>query len=135
MIETLHRYPIEVMCAPPTIYRSLYVVHLLPVLSLHSPCVSFPIALIGSNGLVLTSRFLQPPEYNRVTTSSLAYLKSHPPKALQHCVGAGEPLNASVIQTFAREMGIVIKDGYGQTETNIIVSLSLFLFFLGRLEY
>ncbi|GAA6037898.1 hypothetical protein JCM8097_009480 [Rhodosporidiobolus ruineniae] len=56
-----------------------------------------------------------------VTTSSLAYLKKHPPKCLDHCVGAGEPLNASVIVDWRKATGVTIKDAYGQSETVICV--------------
>lgn len=76
----LNKYPIAVMCCPPTIYRSL------------------------------------------VTTEALEFLKKNPPMSLRHCVGAGEPLNASVIKTWkAATGGIEIADGYGQTETVIVV--------------
>lgn len=54
-----------------------------------------------------------------VTTSAKAYLKAHPPKALRHCVGAGEPLNASVIKEWRDMTGVQIKDGWGQSETVI----------------
>ena len=79
LIDSLNRYPIATLCAPPTIYRSL------------------------------------------VTTSARAYLKSHPPKALRHCVGAGEPLNASVIKEWQEMTNVQIKDGWGQSETVIAV--------------
>lgn len=39
---------------------------------------------------------------------------------LRHCVGAGEPLNPEVIETWQRATGIVIRDGYGQTETVLV---------------
>lgn len=79
LIDSLNRYPIATLCAPPTIYRSL------------------------------------------VTNSARAYLKSHPPKALRHCVGAGEPLNASVIKEWQEMTNVQIKDGWGQSETVIAV--------------
>jgi acyl-coenzyme A synthetase/AMP-(fatty) acid ligase len=41
-------------------------------------------------------------------------------RALRHCVGAGEPLNPEVIETWRRATGITIRDGYGQTETAIL---------------
>ncbi|MEC9248838.1 MAG: AMP-binding protein [Pseudomonadota bacterium] len=37
--------------------------------------------------------------------------------SLRHCVGAGEPLNPEVIETWLKATGITIRDGYGQTET------------------
>lgn len=39
---------------------------------------------------------------------------------LRHCVGAGEPLNPEVIETWRRHTGLTIKDGYGQTETVLL---------------
>jgi acyl-coenzyme A synthetase/AMP-(fatty) acid ligase len=39
---------------------------------------------------------------------------------LRHCVGAGEPLNPEVIETWQRATGITIRDGYGQTETVLL---------------
>jgi len=39
---------------------------------------------------------------------------------LRHCVGAGEPLNPEVIETWKRHTGLTIKDGYGQTETVLL---------------
>ncbi|GAA5884826.1 hypothetical protein JCM16303_007289 [Sporobolomyces ruberrimus] len=79
LIDTLHRYPIESLCAPPTIYRGL------------------------------------------CTQSSLKYLKAHPFKALNHVVGAGEPLNPSVIKEWRDATGLTIRDGWGQSESVIMV--------------
>lgn len=39
---------------------------------------------------------------------------------LRHCVGAGEPLNPEVIETWQRATGLVIRDGYGQTESILL---------------
>lgn len=39
---------------------------------------------------------------------------------LRHCVGAGEPLNPEVIETWQRATDIVIRDGYGQTESVLV---------------
>jgi len=41
-------------------------------------------------------------------------------KSLRHCVGAGEPLNPEVIETWEAATGITIRDGYGQTETVLL---------------
>ncbi|GAA5919740.1 hypothetical protein JCM1841_000781 [Sporobolomyces salmonicolor] len=79
LLDALHRYPIEGICAPPTVYRAM------------------------------------------VSSSALSYYRSHPFKALTHCVGAGEPLNASVIKQWRDETGITIRDGWGQTESVIMV--------------
>ena len=39
---------------------------------------------------------------------------------LRHCVGAGEPLNPEIIETWRAATGVTIRDGYGQTETVIL---------------
>jgi len=39
---------------------------------------------------------------------------------LRHCVGAGEPLNPEIIEMWKTATGILIRDGYGQTETVIM---------------
>jgi acyl-coenzyme A synthetase/AMP-(fatty) acid ligase len=40
--------------------------------------------------------------------------------SLRHCVGAGEPLNPEIIEIWKKATGIIIRDGYGQTETVIL---------------
>jgi acyl-coenzyme A synthetase/AMP-(fatty) acid ligase len=44
-------------------------------------------------------------------------LASYNFETLRHCVGAGEPLNPEVIETWRKHTGLTIRDGYGQTET------------------
>lgn len=56
-----------------------------------------------------------------VTTAASAYFRANPPQALEHCVGAGEPLNPSVIRDFRNLSGVTVCDGWGQTETVIVV--------------
>ena len=41
--------------------------------------------------------------------------------SLRHCVSAGEPLNPEVIETWREATGLTIHDGYGQTESSILV--------------
>jgi acetyl-CoA synthetase/medium-chain acyl-CoA synthetase len=41
-------------------------------------------------------------------------------RTLRHCTGAGEPLNPEIIETWKAATGIIIRDGYGQTETVIL---------------
>ncbi len=55
-----------------------------------------------------------------VLDEPMAYMKAHPPKALRHCVGAGEPLNPEVIKVWEDATGMTICDGYGQTETVLL---------------
>ncbi len=42
--------------------------------------------------------------------------------ALRHAVSTGEPLARDVIKAFSDAFGIVVRDGYGQTETSLLVA-------------
>ncbi len=42
-------------------------------------------------------------------------------KHLRHCIAAGEPLNPEVIEEWKKHTGITIRDGFGQTETCLLV--------------
>jgi acyl-coenzyme A synthetase/AMP-(fatty) acid ligase len=55
-----------------------------------------------------------------VLDEPMKYMKAYPPKALRHCVGAGEPLNPEVIKVWEDTTGMTIRDGYGQTETVLL---------------
>jgi len=55
-----------------------------------------------------------------VLDEPITYLKSHRPRALRHCVGAGEPLNPEVIKVWEETTTLTIRDGYGQTETVLL---------------
>ena len=61
--------------------------------------------------------FCAPPTAYRMLV--LEDLSRHP-NHLRHCVGAGEPLNPEVIETWERAYGLAIRDGYGQTETVLL---------------
>ncbi|KAH9212697.1 hypothetical protein DL95DRAFT_508597 [Leptodontidium sp. 2 PMI_412] len=66
----------------------------------------------------ITTLCAPPTAYRQlVLQKSRKYLKENPPKALSHCTGAGEPLNAGVIDEWQKMTGLEIFDGYGQTET------------------
>jgi adenosine deaminase CECR1 len=64
------------------------------------------------------------PNYNTLCSSnsvsslvlpeSIEIFKHFPPKSLEHCVGAGEPLNPEVIRQWKQLTGLDIHDGYGQ---------------------
>jgi acetyl-CoA synthetase len=43
------------------------------------------------------------------------------PERLREIVAAGEPLNANVIAQVERAWGLTIRDGYGQTETTLLI--------------
>ncbi len=66
------------------------------------------------------SVFCAPPtEYRLLVKQDLARWKL---PRLRHCVGAGEPLNPEVIETWKKAYGLVVHDGYGQTETIPLVA-------------
>jgi acyl-coenzyme A synthetase/AMP-(fatty) acid ligase len=66
------------------------------------------------------STFCAPPTAYRLLV--LEDLSHYHLAALRHCVGAGEPLNPEVIEAWQRGTGQTIRDGYGQTETVILVA-------------
>ena len=66
------------------------------------------------------SIFCAPPTAYRLLV--LENLRHYRLATLRHCVGAGEPLNPEVIETWQRGTGQTIRDGYGQTETVILVA-------------
>src|SRR3989442_7111778 len=41
---------------------------------------------------------------------------------LRHCTGAGEPLNPEVVHAWHDAFGLLIHDGYGQTETTLLAA-------------
>ncbi len=47
---------------------------------------------------------------------------AHDLSALRHCTSAGEPLNPEVIRAWRAGTGLTVYDGYGQTETCIVVA-------------
>ncbi|WP_338870613.1 acyl-CoA synthetase [Myxococcus stipitatus] len=50
-------------------------------------------------------------------------LKSFDLTSLRHTVSAGEPLNPEVIETWKAATGLHIREGYGQTETVVLVGM------------
>jgi acetyl-CoA synthetase/medium-chain acyl-CoA synthetase len=63
--------------------------------------------------------FCAPPtEYRMLVKEDLAGLRV---PRLRECVSAGEPLNPEVIRAWRDATGITIRDGYGQTETILLV--------------
>ena len=64
--------------------------------------------------------FCAPPtEYRLLVKENLARYRF---PALRHCTGAGEPLNPEVIAVWREHFGLLIHDGYGQTETTLLVA-------------
>jgi acetyl-CoA synthetase/medium-chain acyl-CoA synthetase len=63
--------------------------------------------------------FCAPPtEFRLLVKEDLRGLDASP---LRECVSAGEPLNPEVIRAWREATGITIRDGYGQTETILLV--------------
>ena len=75
VLDTLEQFPVSVLCAPPTLYRSM-------------------------------------------VQEDLTKRTFH---SLRHCVSAGEPLNEEVIYNWEEGTHLVIKEGYGQTETTLLI--------------
>jgi acetyl-CoA synthetase/medium-chain acyl-CoA synthetase len=66
------------------------------------------------------STFCAPPtEYRLLVKQDLS--RRHLPR-LRHCTGAGEPLNPEVIHAWHDALGLMIHDGYGQTESIILAA-------------
>ncbi|MDA8199244.1 MAG: acyl--CoA ligase [Thermaerobacter sp.] len=69
-------------------------------------------------GHPITSICAAPTIYRMLVQEDLSqYALPH----LTSAVGAGEPLNPEVIDAFRRATGLTIRDGYGQTETVLLV--------------
>ena len=64
--------------------------------------------------------FCAPPTAYRMLV--LEDLKSYDLSDLRHCTGAGEPLNPEVMKEWEDGTGLSIYDGYGQTETVLLVA-------------
>ncbi len=62
--------------------------------------------------------FCAPPTVYRMLV--VEDLTKHDLSKLRSCVGAGEPLNAEVIEVWRKSTGLTIRDGYGQTETCLL---------------
>ena len=65
------------------------------------------------------SSFCAPPTLYRMLVQG--DFAAHDLSALRHCTSAGEPLNPEVIRAWREGTGLTVFDGYGQTETCIVV--------------
>jgi len=63
--------------------------------------------------------FCAPPTAYRMMV--LEDLSKYDLQGLRHCTGAGEPLNPEVMKQWEDGTGLTIYDGYGQTETVLLV--------------
>jgi acetyl-CoA synthetase len=66
----------------------------------------------------VTSFCAPPTVWRMLIQSDLTALKN-PPKL---AVGAGEPLNPEVIEQVQKSWGVTIRDGFGQTETTVMIA-------------
>ena len=67
----------------------------------------------------ITTFFAPPTAYRMLVQQDL---QRYRPKALRHCVGAGEAVNPEVIDTWREGTGLHIWEGYGQTETVLLAA-------------
>ena len=63
--------------------------------------------------------FCAPPTAYRVLI--LENLKKHDFSELRHCTSAGEPLTPDVIETWKKSIGLDIYEGYGQSESVLLI--------------
>jgi acetyl-CoA synthetase len=71
------------------------------------------------SGADVTS-FCAPPTLYRLLVQ--ADLGAHDLSRLRHCTSAGEPLNPEVIRAWEQGVGLTVYDGYGQSETTLMVA-------------
>jgi acyl-coenzyme A synthetase/AMP-(fatty) acid ligase len=71
------------------------------------------------SGADITS-FCAPPTLYRLLVQ--ADLGAHDLSRLRHCTSAGEPLNPEVIRAWEEGVGLTVFDGYGQSETTLMVA-------------
>ena len=74
------------------------------------------LSLLEKHGV---TSFCAPPTAYRMLV--LEDLSNYHLDNLRHCTGAGEPLNPEVMKQWEDGTGLVIYDGYGQTETVLLV--------------
>jgi len=78
-------------------------------------------ALLETIGACRVTTFCAPPTvWRMLVQQDLAAF----PVALREVIGAGEPLNAEIIDQVRAAWGLTIRDGFGQTETTAVVGNS-----------
>jgi acetyl-CoA synthetase/medium-chain acyl-CoA synthetase len=73
--------------------------------------------LLGKYGI---TSFCAPPTAYRLLIGE--DLERYDLSKLRSCVSAGEPLNPEIIDSWKRQTGMTIREGYGQTETSLLVA-------------
>jgi acetyl-CoA synthetase len=79
-----------------------------------------PTLILGILARNRITSFCAPPTLYRQLI--LADFAPHDLSALRHCTSAGEPLNPEVIRVWEERTGLRIYDGYGQTESTVLVA-------------
>jgi acyl-coenzyme A synthetase/AMP-(fatty) acid ligase len=64
---------------------------------------------------------MAPTEYRSIAKR----VELRPLPQLRHAVAAGEPLNAGIVETWRKEAGVEVHDGYGQTETGALTGMPI----------
>ena len=67
----------------------------------------------------ITTFFAPPTAYRMMVQHDLGRFE---PKALRHCLGAGEAVNPDLIDAWSAGTGLHIWEGYGQTETTLCIA-------------
>ena len=78
-----------------------------------------PVAALRTLGRYPVTTWCAPPTALRLMVRE--DLSAYRFPKLRHCVSAGEPLNPEVIATWKAATGLTIYEGYGQTETVVLV--------------
>ncbi len=76
--------------------------------------------ILGIIGAADVTSFCAPPTLYRLLVQ--ADLGAHDLGRLRHCTSAGEPLNPEVIRAWEEGTGLTVYDGYGQSETVLMVA-------------
>lgn len=76
--------------------------------------------ILGIVSAADVTSFCAPPTLYRLLVQ--ADLGAHDLSRLRHCTSAGEPLNPEVIRAWEEGVGLTVYDGYGQSETTLMVA-------------
>ena len=88
------------------------------ILILNQPRFDAPHLLQVLEGCQVTTFCAPPTVWRMLVQQDLAATRVH----LREAVAAGEPLNPEVIEQVQRHWGLLIRDGYGQTETTLQIA-------------
>jgi acyl-coenzyme A synthetase/AMP-(fatty) acid ligase len=85
--------------------------------ALGKPDADTILGIVSANDV---TSFCAPPTLYRLLVQ--ADLGAHDLSRLRHCTSAGEPLNPEVIRAWEEGVGLTVYDGYGQSETTLMVA-------------